>query len=73
MRKFLPKLLSIKFWITVWGCCMITYIVASDRVEFLQIASFLCAVPLAYFGLNYLQKKLYNGAGGEKNEDTDKA
>lgn len=52
---------------------MITYIVASDRVEFLQIASFLCAVPLAYFGLNYLQKKLYNGAGGEKNEDTDKA
>jgi hypothetical protein len=53
------KLKSVKFWITLWALGMISYIVIGNRTEFTLIAQWLCAVPLAYLGVNVWQKKIY--------------
>ena len=55
------KLLSRKFWITVWALFMISYIVATDKVEFLTLADLLATIPLAYSGINYLSKRKHDG------------
>lgn len=53
------KFKSTKLIITIWAIAMISYIVISKQSEFMPIAELLCACPLAYYGTNYLQKKLY--------------
>lgn len=60
--KFLQKLFSVKFWITLWAVLLITYIVLAEESEFILIAELLCAVPLAYLGLNVWQKKIMTDA-----------
>ena len=56
------KLKSAKLWVTIWSCALVTYIVILNRVEFLEIARWLCAVPLAYIGFNVWQKKIQEDA-----------
>ena len=53
------KLKSVKFWVTIWAVGMVSYIVIGNRTEFTLIAQWLCAVPLAYLGVNVWQKKIY--------------
>jgi len=53
------KLKSVKFWVTLWAVGMVSYIVIGNRTEFALIAQWLCAVPLAYLGVNVWQKKIY--------------
>ena len=53
------KLTSAKLWVTLWAIAMVSYIVIANRSEFMTIAQWLCAVPLAYIGANVWQKKIY--------------
>lgn len=53
------KLTSAKLWVTLWAIAMVSFIVIADRAEFMTIAQWLCAVPLAYIGANVYQKKIY--------------
>ena len=53
------KLKSVEFWVTIWAVGMVSYIVIGNRTEFTLIAQWLCAVPLAYLGVNVWQKKIY--------------
>lgn len=53
------KLLSSKLWVTIWAVAMVSFIVIADRANFLSIANWLCAVPLAYIGCNVWQKQIY--------------
>ena len=53
------KLTSAKLWITLWAIAMVSFIVIANRSEFMTIAQWLCAVPLAYIGANVWQKKIY--------------
>lgn len=53
------KLTSAKLWVTLWAIGMVTFIVIANRTEFMNIAQWLCAVPLAYIGANVWQKKIY--------------
>lgn len=64
-RSGLAKLRSAKLLITLWAIAMVTYIVATNKVEFLLIAEILCAVPLAYLGVNVWQKKIESAGQGE--------
>jgi len=57
------KLKSVKFWVTLWAIGMISYIVIGNRTEFTLIAQWLCAVPLAYLGVNVWQKQIYSKEG----------
>ena len=56
------KLKSVKFWVTIWAVGMVSYIVIGNRTEFTLIAQWLCAVPLAYLGVNVWQKQIYSKA-----------
>jgi hypothetical protein len=58
MRRFLKKLTSIKNLLTIWACCMVSYIVIKNKVEFYGIALALCGVCLSYFAVNEIQKYL---------------
>jgi len=53
------KLTSVKFWVTMWAMVMVTFIVITNKTDFLNIAQWLCGVPLAYLGVNVWQKKIY--------------
>lgn len=53
------KMTSAKLWVTLWAIAMVSFIVIADRAEFMAIAQWLCAVPLAYIGANVWQKKIY--------------
>lgn len=53
------KLKSVKLWVTLWAIAMVSFIVISNRTEFLNIAQPLCFVPLGYLGVNVWQKKIY--------------
>lgn len=53
------KLTSAKVWVTLWAIGMVSFIVIANRSEFMTIAQWLCAVPLAYIGANVWQKKIY--------------
>lgn len=57
------KLKSVKFWVTIWAVGMVSYIVIGNRTEFTLIAQWLCAVPLAYLGVNVWQKQIYSKEG----------
>lgn len=52
------KLKSVKNWIVIWAVIMITYMVFANRVEWVQMGTLLCAIPLAYIPSNVWQKKI---------------
>jgi hypothetical protein len=54
------KLKSMKFLVTIWAMGIVTYIVVKNNDAFLDVAKYLCAVPVAYIGANVLQKKILN-------------
>jgi hypothetical protein len=62
------KLTSVKTWIVVWALLLITYIVIMEEVQFLQLATLLATIPLAYIPSNVLQKKIE--LGNDKEEHT---
>ena len=55
------KLTSVKTWIVAWALLLITYIVVMEEVQFLQLATLLATIPLAYIPSNVLQKKIELG------------
>lgn len=59
------KLKSVKFWVTLWAMGMVTFIVVTKSADFKEIATWLCAVPLAYLGCNVWQKKIYTDGDKE--------
>lgn len=52
------KLKSVKTWVVIWTLGLITYIVIAGKAEFLQLATLLAAIPLAYIPSNVWQKKI---------------
>lgn len=52
------KLKSVKFWVVVWACALITYMVVANRVEWTQLGILLATIPLAYIPANVWQKKI---------------
>lgn len=52
------KFKSVKTWIVIWSLGLITYIVVAGKAEFLQLATLLATIPLAYIPSNVLQKKI---------------
>ena len=60
------KLTSVKTWIVAWALLLITYIVIMEETSFLQLATLLATIPLAYIPSNVLQKKIE--LGNEKDE-----
>lgn len=52
------KLSSVKNWIVVWACLLITYIVLAEETSMLQLATLLATIPLAYIPTNVFQKKI---------------
>lgn len=52
------KLKSVKTWVVLWALGLITYIVVSSKVDFLQLAILLATIPLAYIPTNVYQKKI---------------
>lgn len=53
------KFKSAKLLVTLWAVAMVTFIVITNRTEFMSIAEPLCFVPLGYIGANVWQKKIY--------------
>ena len=62
------KLLSVKFWVTIWAMVMVSFIVIADKTDFLNIAQWLCGVPLAYIGFNVWQKKIFADKDSKEEE-----
>lgn len=60
MKQVHNKLKSAKLWIAVWACLLITFIVAFDRTDFMQLALVLTAIPIAYAPINVWQKHELN-------------
>ena len=52
------KFKSVKTWALIWACAIITYIVISEKTDFMQFASLLAAVPISYSYFNVKQKEL---------------
>lgn len=61
MLNFLRKITSIKTLVTFWCLGIITYIIVTEKTDFMLIAQLLCSVPLGYLGLNVYQKKILTG------------
>ena len=53
------KLKSAKLWVTLWAVAIVSYIVLANRAAFLDVAKYLCAVPVCYIGANVAQKKIF--------------
>ena len=54
------KLKSAKLWVTIWSILMVTFIVLTNKSDFVIIAQWLCGVPLAYIGANVWQKQIFS-------------
>jgi len=54
------KLKSAKLWVTIWAILMVTFIVLTNKSDFVLIAQWLCGVPLAYIGANVWQKQIFS-------------
>ena len=63
------KLTSVKTWIVAWALLLITYIVVMEEVQFLQLATLLATIPLAYIPSNVLQKKIELGSEKEEHNE----
>lgn len=67
-KTFFKKLLSIKTWVTLWAMVIVSYVIFTNKTDFLIIAQWLCTVPLAYLGANVWQKKIMSGKEEKENE-----
>ena len=67
-KTFFKKLLSIKTWVTLWAMVIVSYVIFTNKTDFLIIAQWLCTVPLAYLGVNVWQKKIMSDKEEKKNE-----
>lgn len=56
-NRLIVKLTSTKFLITVWACFLLTFIVLKG-LSYPTLEVLLAAVPLSYFGINIIEKKL---------------
>lgn len=56
----MAKLKSVKFWITLFCCSLLAYIIIGNRTEFISIAEKLVWVPFIYLPTNALQKWIFN-------------
>lgn len=67
IKRVLLKLTSAKFLITIWAMIMVSYMVftktAKDNTALTMV---LASTPLAYCGLNVVQKNIQNK--GESND-----
>ena len=52
------KFRSVKTWIVIWVIALISYIVIAGKADFLQLATLLATIPLAYIPCNVAQKKI---------------
>ena len=52
------KFRSVKTWIVIWAIALISYIVIAGKADFLQLATLLATIPLAYIPCNVAQKKI---------------
>lgn len=55
------KFKSVKTWIVIWAIGLITYVVVAGKADFLQLATLLATIPLAYLPVNAYQKKIEIG------------
>lgn len=55
------KLKSIKNILVMWAIGLITYIVITDKQEFLQLATILAGAVIVYFPVNVKQKQILKG------------
>lgn len=59
VKRMLLKLTSAKLWITIWAMVIVTYMVFTKQIQDNQtLVIILSSVPLAYCGLNVLQKNI---------------
>jgi len=63
--RTLIKLTSVKTWLLIWSCFLITAIVLKDRQTFNNLAMLLVAVPISYFPSNIIQKIQEKKKNGE--------
>lgn len=68
--KFVNKLKSTKFLITIWAIVLITFIVVAGRNDFYGIAQLLCSIPLSYVVANVAQKAIYSKTDLKMEENT---
>ena len=59
-RTFINKLKSTKFLVTLWCIGLVTFIVVTNKPDFVPIATILSAAPMVYCGVNVKQKEIYN-------------
>lgn len=52
------KLKSVKLWVTIWACGLLTYIVVADKTNWSNLALAISAIPIAYGPLNISQKNI---------------
>jgi len=55
LKRALIKLTSVKTWLLIWSCILITYIVVKNLVSFNNLCMLLIAVPLSFFPANMIQ------------------
>lgn len=65
----IKKLKSVKFWITLFCCSLLVYIVVANRVDFLSVADRLTLVPLIYLPVNMGQKYIFSKDVKEKDDN----
>ena len=58
IKRIFTKLTSFKNILTLWSVGMITYIVSANRVDWNNVSMALVAIPLSYFAVNIIQKKI---------------
>ena len=59
LRRILTKLTSTKMWICLWSMAMVTYLIFTKQADN-TTTYILATVPMAYSGLNVLQKRIVN-------------
>lgn len=63
--KIPNKLKSVKFWVTIWAMIILSFIVFTDKSDFVQLGLVLATAPMAYCITNVKQKEILNKAKGE--------
>lgn len=60
MKTILKKLTSIKLWICIWACWMISYVVVKQYTDFNTLALLLGSIPLSVIGANVALDYIWN-------------
>lgn len=56
-NRLIVKLTSTKFLITLWACFLLTFIVIKG-LSYPVLEPLLAAIPLSYYGVNILEKRI---------------